>query len=161
MIQFELEQPTMEDIVSMCKDLAPQIKLFRPSCILAIGYGGIFPAALIGKELGLPIHVIRVSRYDDDCERTDVTLLDTKYSGKLMSSNMHIVVVDDVADTGVSLDIVYQHLRAIGIPHKNIEFCTLHLKKTSKVIPRWYATITDKWILYPWESTQPQNDRTS
>jgi len=149
---FELEQPTMEDILSMCKDLAPQIKLFRPSCILAIGYGGIFPAALIGKELGLPIHVLRVSCYDNSCERTNVTLLDAKYSSKLISSDMHVVVVDDVADTGATLDIVYQHLLSIGIPEKNIEFCTVHLKKTSKVTPRWYAAITDKWILYPWET---------
>ena len=53
-----------------------------------------------------------------------------------------LLIVDDIADTGVTLE------KLTGMC---IATATLFYKKRSTVKPTFYVVNTDKWIVFPWE----------
>jgi hypoxanthine phosphoribosyltransferase len=54
------------------------------------------------------------------------------------------MIVDDIADTGITLK------EFEGV---NIASATLFYKRRSSVKPTFYVEETDKWIVFPWERT--------
>ena len=56
--------------------------------------------------------------------------------------SMETLVVDDIADTGVTLLKYRDNFRATA---------TLYYKKRSVVKPRFYVYETNKWVVFPWE----------
>ena len=59
------------------------------------------------------------------------------------------LVVDDVSDTGHSLQAVANHLRRK--PVKDLRVCTIYIKPKSVFRPDYYSRTTKKWIIFPWE----------
>jgi len=65
-------------------------------------------------------------------------------------SGKRVLVVDDVADTGETVEIVSQHVlekNAVEVKTAVIDF-----KHTSKFVPDYYAREMEgwRWIVYPW-----------
>ena len=62
-----------------------------------------------------------------------------------------ILLVDDVADTGFTLDPITDILKDKGA--KSVETLTLCYKPQSIVVPTWYIheVPNDCWIIFPWE----------
>jgi hypoxanthine phosphoribosyltransferase len=54
----------------------------------------------------------------------------------------HILVVDDIADTGITLEKFAPMAAATA---------TLYYKKRSTIKPTFFVMETDKWIIFPWE----------
>jgi hypothetical protein len=61
-----------------------------------------------------------------------------------------ILVIDDVADTGKTLNVVINHLLKSGA--REIKSAVLQYKKTSEFIPDFSGEILKRWvwIVYPW-----------
>ena len=59
------------------------------------------------------------------------------------------MLVDDVADTGRSMDLAVRYLKEnkVGI----LKTATIHYKPQSMFKPNFYVKETEKWIVYPWE----------
>ena len=53
----------------------------------------------------------------------------------------HTIIVDDIADTGLTL-------RKFGVIYAT---ATLFYKPRSDIKPNFYVEETDKWIVFPWE----------
>ncbi len=53
------------------------------------------------------------------------------------------IVIDDIADSGKSL---------LHFKEKGYFITTMHYKRGSRVIPDYYHTETNDWIVYPWET---------
>ena len=59
-----------------------------------------------------------------------------------------ILLVDDVADSGKSLQLVYEHLLKKA---KEIKTLTIFYKPWSSILPDYYVKETRAWIVFPWE----------
>jgi len=64
----------------------------------------------------------------------------------------NILLFDDVADTGGSLDFVKRHLNTLG--PKNITTATLFYKPWSTFKPNYYGATTNCWIHFPYDAVQ-------
>ena len=60
-----------------------------------------------------------------------------------------VLVVDDVADTGTSLEFVVRRLKGKGA--REIRTATIAYKPRSRVKPDYFVYETDKWVVFPWE----------
>jgi hypoxanthine phosphoribosyltransferase len=63
-----------------------------------------------------------------------------------------VLIVDDVADSGRTLSRTLNDLSVLI--KENILIATLFYKKTSIITPDYYAAVTDKWVVFPWEVTK-------
>jgi len=61
----------------------------------------------------------------------------------------NVLIVDDVADTGESLQVAIDHVAEKGA--KAIKTATLYYKPHSKFKPDFFAESTGDWIIFPWE----------
>ena len=113
------EWDTIEDLVST---LASGIKdnIIGIKYIHGLSRGGLIPAVMLSHKLNIP--------YTPHPE---------------LFPKEHVLIVDDIADSGLTLD-----------RWKNYETAVLHYKPhTSKTVPGIWATKHegDEWIIYPWE----------
>ncbi|NHJ05630.1 MAG: phosphoribosyltransferase, partial [Candidatus Heimdallarchaeota archaeon] len=63
--------------------------------------------------------------------------------------NKKILLVDDVSDSGRSLDFAIKHLSKFN--YLEMKTATIHYKPKSIFKPDFFISETDKWIVYPWE----------
>ncbi len=110
--------------------------------IVAITRGGMVPAAIIARELG--IHYI-----DTVC----ITSYNWKDQGKakILKSveglGGGLLIIDDLVDTGATAKIVRNKL-------PDAYFATVYAKPAGKPLVDAYVTEVsqDTWILFPWDS---------
>jgi hypoxanthine phosphoribosyltransferase len=114
-------------IDNACTELTEQITENKEKYdfIYGIPRGGLVIAVIMSHKLNVPI-------YAEDY---------------VFYAKERILFVDDIADTGTTLES-YKKL-AIA---ENAKFATIHKKVNSRFIPDYYYKETDKWIVYPWET---------
>ena len=92
------------------------------------------------------VQTLRTELYDKTSKREKLSIF-----GKCNFSEIsRVLVVDDIADSGDTLEAVMSHL-VLG--HSNIEFksCTLFYKQTSIYEPDFWINEADDWIDFFWE----------
>jgi hypoxanthine phosphoribosyltransferase len=62
---------------------------------------------------------------------------------------LRVLVVDDVSDSGGSLQVALDHVKSRGA--SEVRVATLHIKPWTAFHPHYYAEEVDDWIVYPWE----------
>ena len=114
---------TWNDVEDAVTSLAYQIKTSGKSieAIAGLPRGGLIPAVLLSHKLDLPYVDIM-----GDCEEYE-----------------HILIVDDICDSGVTLK---QY-------HQLFPTATIHYKQTAIVEPNFFYSLVSEsvWIVYPWE----------
>lgn len=139
-----------EDIVRISLRLAKKISAsnFRPFCIIGLTRGGLIPARILSDRLGINrLYTLGVSFYTDLAVHKKKPVITQDIDADLLGKE--VLVVDDVADTGMSLILSKETLLRRGA--SEVRLATLHKKPWSKVIPDYYVEETDAWIVYPWE----------
>lgn len=63
-----------------------------------------------------------------------------------------VILFDDVADTGKSLEFTKQHLLKVGV--KEVIIASLFYKPHSVLKPDFYGAETSAWIIFPYESRE-------
>lgn len=144
------EAPSWDYIYDLCIKVADQVRRsrFKPDMIVAVCRGGWIPGRVMSDILGMPgIATIRVEYYDDIYKtrsRPEITQpLSTVVRGK------RVLIVDDIADSGHSLEVVRKHL--LGRGAREVKICTLYHKPWSVVVPDFMARRTDAWVCFPHE----------
>ena len=68
---------------------------------------------------------------------------------KILISGKKILLVDDVADSGESLQLAKKHI----LKQNNVEvkIATIYKKNKSKIDPDYYEKTIKNWIIFPWE----------
>lgn len=128
--------------------LIKNVKGFNPQTIVAIARGGLTLAHAMAEGLHIrDVQSIRTELYDNTQIREDITL----FGRCELQNTKRVLVVDDIADSGRTLDAVIKHLIML---HPNVEFrsCTLFYKETSKVEPDYWLNDANDWIDFFWES---------
>ena len=128
-----------------CKALAWKLAGLPPfTAIVAITRGGLFPAAVIARELNIrKIDTISVTSYDwqDQGEPKVLKPLAEETDGKGW------LIVDDLVDTGSTARFVRAML-------PKAHFATVYAKPAGKPLVDTFITEVsqDTWILQPWDS---------
>ena len=131
-------------------ELANKIKRsnYRPDLIVGISRGGWPPARVISDFLENPnIANIKVEFYSDITKTLKKPVITQNISMPVREKS--VLLVDDVADTGTTLKLVYDKL--ITNKAKDVKVATLYYKPKSVFKPDFYMMETNAWVIFPWE----------
>lgn len=139
---------TWQDIEKAIEALAIAVREeYDPDVIVGIARGGLIPAVRLSHLLNdLLMRIVHVKYYENVDETTEAPEIFWSDVGELKGN---VLIVDDVADTGNTLEVVLDHLeeRVDG----ELKICTIAYKPFSKIEPDFYVYETEKWIVFPWE----------
>lgn len=134
----------------MLLDLADQIRKsgFSPECIIGVSRGGWAPARVMSDLLENTNTVnIKVEFYTGIGETARRPVVTQPVPSSVKSKR--VLVVDDVSDTGHSLEVIMKHLQENGVDQ--IRSATIYYKPHSVFKPDFFAEETSAWIIFPWE----------
>jgi len=133
---------------------------FRPTMIIAIWRGGT-PMGIAVQEIlawyGIETdHIaIRTSSYSGiDGRSHEIRIHGMNYLIKNCRYEDSLLIVDDVFDTGLTIQAVIEHLNAVArlnTPH-DIRVAVPYYKPTRNQtdrVPEYYLYETDQWLKYP------------
>ena len=134
---------------------------YRPNYIIGVWRGGT-PIGVAVQEffsvLGVPSdHIaIRTSHYQGIDERgSDVEVYGLNYIIKQVESEDSLLIVDDVHDTGISIEKIVTDLKAACKKNTpEIRVATPYFKPSKNRTnrkPDYYLHETDKWLVFPHE----------
>ncbi|MCE2525177.1 MAG: phosphoribosyltransferase [Acidimicrobiia bacterium] len=126
---------------------------FRPDVILSIARGGLFIAGSLGYALSTKnIFVMNVEYYTDIDERHEVPIVLPPYLELVDLDDARVLIADDVADTGHTLEMVRDFCTArVG----EVRTAVLYEKPISVVQCDYVWRRTDLWIDFPWSCEPP------
>ena len=141
------------DVYNHCLQLSERIvnSGFIPDVIVGIARGGWIPARVLSDVLyANTLQNIRIEYYTDVSEKGKEPKITQPLTGSMKDKN--ILLVDEVADTGDTLQHAIDHVKALGA--KGVRSAVLHYKPTSIVKPDFYMVETTSWTVYPWENRE-------
>lgn len=138
----------------MCDTLYTRITKdnFVPTLIIGLGRGGWMPATHLAGERCFDnrnLISIGVQSYEKT-ERGNIKFTD-RFPIEAIQENQSILIVDDIADTGKTLQVV-QDLIKTHNAQALIKTAVLYCKSESScLIPNYFIYDTNKWVEFPWE----------
>lgn len=117
--------------------------------IVAISRGGLTLGHLLSDFLRIPVATFTIQSYTDIQTQGELVItepLKTRINGK------HVLLVDDVADSGKTLIRASKYLKRFK--PASIRVVTMFYKPHSVFRPDYFAQSTTKWILFPYEPTE-------
>lgn len=126
---------------------------YDPDWIVCIARGGLLLGGALGYALPRKnIASINVEFYTDVDERLDVPIVLPPVLDLVDLRDTRVLLVDDVADTGETLQMV-QELLAPSVAE--VRTIVLYEKSRSVVRPDYAWRRTDAWINFPWSTLPP------
>jgi len=144
------EVPTWNQIYDLLMAQAQKIhnSTYFPDIVVAISRGGIIPARVLVDLLEVhQLATIQIQFYIGLGETKGEPIL--KQALSLPINSNRILLVDDIADTGKSLQYAISYLNQQGATE--IKTATLYYKTQSIVKPDFYEKQTCSWVVFPWE----------
>lgn len=134
-----------DDLQMRCITLAHGLLNLKKNfdVLIAVTRGGMSPASIIARELSIHhIDTFCISRYNvKDVVREEIIKLPNDYTGK------NVLVIDDLADKGRTLEIVRQYLPQATIA---TVFVKPHGKKFVDIFVE--EVNQDTWVRFPWDT---------
>jgi len=167
-----------QDIERQCQSIVNQIakNKWRPDYVVGITRGGNIPATIISHILDVRCEALKVALRDNaECESNlwmaeDAfgTVYDDNYKSRWdVDLRKNILVVDDINDTGDTLNWIQRDWQSVCFPNeeyawgsiweRNVRFAVLTNNVTSNFdTVSYYAHEINKqenpqWLVYPWE----------
>jgi len=135
---FNCLVPDWEEMQNLAKIACDKIKKgdFYPDIILGISRGGLVPARLLSDYLHIKdIATIKADHWGVTATKDGTAKI--KHSSTADFSGKNVLIVDDVTDTGQSMNIVKEHI--LGHNPKSVRTATLYNLKGSKHVPDFYG----------------------
>ena len=133
-------------------ELAEQVMSsgYKPDIILGIARGGLFLAGSLGYALSVKnIFIMNVEYYTGEDERLEMPIVLPPYLELSDIEDSKMLIADDVADTGHTLELVRKHCLDKVAEVKTV---VLYKKFESVSNPDFVWQNIDGWIHFPWSS---------
>ena len=126
---------------------------FVPTLVLAVARGGMTVAGALSYALGVKnCGALNVEFYTGVDQRLDVPVVLPPTLDVLDITGLNVLIADDVADTGKTLELVFSFLTE----HVAEARCAvLYRKPWSIITPEYVWRETDQWIDFPWSVRPP------
>jgi hypothetical protein len=142
---------TWDEVSLLSENVQGQITTaaYHPDILIGISRGGLIPARLLSDLLhNNSLYIIRIAFYKEIGKtEKEPRLLQGIDQETIQGKN--ILLIDDVADSGKSLDLAINYLNTLH--PQNIKTATLHYKKHSCIKPDFFGKEETTWLVYPWE----------
>jgi xanthine phosphoribosyltransferase len=118
------------------------------SAIVAVTRGGLAPAAIIARELGVRvIETVGVASYREETRQDPITILKPLTSTILQLPGPEVLVIDDLVDTGETARVLRKLL-------PDAHFAALYAKPQGLPLLDSYVmeVAQDTWIYFPWDT---------
>jgi uncharacterized protein len=149
--RFRCEILSWEAVARDAKRLSHAIRQsgYMPDIIVAVTRGGLIPARIVSDYLHIKdIATIKVEHWGIAATPDEKAIL--KFPLNADIKNKKVLLVDDITDTGDTLEISVPYLR--GFDPEEIRTATLLHKTTSHIIPEYFVRKISRWrwIIFPW-----------
>jgi hypoxanthine phosphoribosyltransferase len=155
----EREVLTWELFGNAVLELAQQVvdDGYEPDLVLSIARGGLGLGMGLGYALDVKnLSAVNVEFYTGVDERLDVPIMLPPTPAAVDLSGLKILIADDVADTGRTLEIV----RDFCADHvAEARVAVIYEKPWTVVRPEYVWRRTESWIDFPWSAAAPLVDR--
>jgi xanthine phosphoribosyltransferase len=115
--------------------------------IVCITRGGLVPAAIIARELGIRIiETVSVASYHNYAKQGELAVLKQITPELLAEDGESVLIVDDLTDTGKTAAVVRKMM-------PKAHFATVYAKPKGRPLVDTYVTEVsqDTWIYFPWD----------
>ncbi|WP_067048914.1 phosphoribosyltransferase [Methanofollis ethanolicus] len=148
---FRCEMVGWERAARLSRLLAEKIKAsgYRPDVVVAIGRGGYVPARIVCDSLLIGAMTgITIKHWGPGAEKKEEAVI--RYPLAADVAGLAVLIVDDVTDTGETLSLATGYVE--GFSPREVRTAVLHHKRTSAVLPDYYAGYVGdwRWVTYPW-----------
>ena len=148
---MEREYLTWQGVDALIDHLIPQFRRGYDA-LLMITRGGIIPGGLIAEALNLQYVLTAAVEFLPSSEQRLAWPTFLQFPADSQLRDKVILVVDDIWDSGRTIMTVKGRIEAVS---GTVETAVLHYKPGQSFFaregPTYYAAITHKWIVYPWE----------
>ena len=113
--------------------------------VVAITRGGMAPAMIMARELDIrTVDTISIKSYDHQSQSSALVL--KAPDAEMMGDGTGILVVDDLVDSGKTLELVRQM-------YPKAHFATVYAKPKGRPMVDTFVTEVsqDTWIFFPWD----------
>jgi len=158
-MKFKCVQYDWNDVYELCKVLAKRIREsgFKPDAIVAVARGGWVPARILADLLFVKdLYSVKAEHWGMVATETGRAKITQPLTADLTGKS--VLVVDDVADTGETVELVAKHVMERNA--REVRTAVLDFKHTSKFVPDYYAKEMEswRWIVYPWSLYEDAKD---
>ena len=144
-----VKEITWDEFASLAARLAEQLEQAGVEVVVGIARAGLFPATAVACSLRRELYPVRVTRRVNDeitfkqpVWRVPVT---QDVAGKV------VAVVDEIADTGETLAMVADEVRARGAARVVTACLVRHSWATQSAPLDACALVSDALIIFPWD----------
>jgi hypoxanthine phosphoribosyltransferase len=151
--ETKYEIPTWNQIYYMLLHQAQKIQTdhYKPDIIIGVARGGIVPSRILSDLLETKeLATIQIEYYDGINRTKQEPILKQCLSTPL--TGKETLLVDDISDSGSSLQLAKKHLQQQGA--KEIKISTLYVKSATITKPDYYEKLTSNWIVFPWDAKE-------
>jgi uncharacterized protein len=140
-----------QDVDTLVDHLLPQLR-GGYDALLMITRGGIVPGGLIAEALDLRYILTAAVEFPAAGQSRLAWPTFLQFPSDALLRNKRVLVVDDIWENGRTITTVTGRIKAAGgLP----ETAVLHYKPGTSLFrevgPNFYAAVTDRFIVYPWE----------
>ena len=120
--------------------------------VIGLARGGLIPATIMSYALDKPLLSYGINSYEGS-KKTENFHINQSINLKELkekNNNLHVLVVDDICDTGDTMVHVTNQLALGNIPYTTACICTK--EKFTHWLDHYGTVIPDnKWVVSPWE----------
>jgi hypoxanthine phosphoribosyltransferase len=141
-----------EEIQGLVDSLIREHLLGHYDAMLVITRGGMVPGCLISEKIDLRNILVAAVVYYTAIDRTLEKPIFLQFPSDTLLDGKHILVVDDVWDSGRTIVAVRERLNVVNCTY---QVAVLHYKPGRSRYrddrPDFFAETTEDWLVYPWD----------
>lgn len=149
----QYEAPTWNQIYDLLLNQAKKImqSYYHPHTIIAVSRGGLIPARILSDLLQTPdIQTIHIEFYQTIAQPKQQPVLKQGLQAPITAKKA--LLVDDISDSGKSLQLAKKHLIEQGA--SEVKIATLYTKPGTLTQPDFSEKETLNWVVFPWDAKE-------
>jgi hypoxanthine phosphoribosyltransferase len=124
---------------------------YKPDIIICVARGGLVPARILSDLLETKsLASLQTEYYESINQTKQEPVLKQRLNMNL--TDKRALLVDDISDTGSSLQLAKTHLQQQRV--KETRIATLYAKPATVTKPDYYEKQTSNWIVFPWDAKE-------